>query len=622
MPGLEGVDTRALTRQLRERGTLRGILAPLGCLGLDELVELARQSPSVSEQSLVAEVSCTAAYQATDPLHAALRRGAGVGSGARREGDRRPRIAVVDLGVKLNTLRSLVSRGAEVWVLPHSCSLEELERLAPDGVVLTNGPGDPAELPEEVLLTKAVLQRYPVLAICLGHQLVARAIGATTSRLPFGHHGGNHPVLDLTTQRTFVTAQNHEFRVDEDSIPEGSGWFVSERSLNDGSVEGLRHSELPVISVQYHPEGSPGPQDRQLLFDEFLELCQGGRARPQLVAEGGARPGPELKKVLVLGSGPIVIGQAAEFDYAGTQACRSLREEGVEVVLVNSNPATIMTDEGTADRVYLEPLTTEAVERVIAIERRVFPTPWSLAMFVLELSKQSGICLAAMLDSERGRRLVGYLICSRYEQVWHVMNVAVDVERQRAGIASALLAELYAQVDDEHPVDAPLAPPTAMNGNLLLGVGDHLDRECHRTQREHRLDAGDQLHEERLHGEGRRRSREHEPASVRTRGRERARRAVWIPAQLVRDPEDAGSSVFRQARAPVQRVRDRPLRHTRALRDVPDRDPLSRTRLCRHVAPSPVGVPPGPGACLGHTSAGGHVKPQGRARALTPSPWR
>lgn len=369
VPGLEGVDTRALTRHLRERGTLRGILAPLGCLGLDELVELARQSPSVSEQSLVAEVSCTAAYQATDPLHAALRRGAGVGSGARREGDRRPRIAVVDLGVKLNTLRSLVSRGAEVWVLPHSCSLEELERLAPDGVVLTNGPGDPAELPEEVLLTKAVLQRYPVLAICLGHQLVARAIGATTSRLPFGHHGGNHPVLDLTTQRTFVTSQNHEFRVDEDSIPEGSGWFVSERSLNDGSVEGLRHSELPVISVQYHPEGSPGPQDRQLLFDEFLELCQGGRARPQLVAEGGERPGPELQKVLVLGSGPIVIGQAAEFDYAGTQACRSLREEGVKVVLVNSNPATIMTDEGTADRVYLEPLTTEAVERVIAIER-------------------------------------------------------------------------------------------------------------------------------------------------------------------------------------------------------------------------------------------------------------
>jgi carbamoyl-phosphate synthase large subunit len=368
VPGLEGVDTRALTRHLREHGTLRGVMAPMGRLSLDELVELARNSPSVSEQSLVAEVSCAKPYRATDPLHPALRRGARLGSG-QKDGQRRPRIAVVDFGVKLNTLRCLVSRGAEVLVLPHSCTPEDLERLAPDGVVLTNGPGDPAELPSEVRLTQAVLQRYPVLAICLGHQLVGRAIGATTSRLPFGHHGGNHPVLDLTTQHTFVTPQNHEFRVDEDSIPDGSGWFVSERSLNDGSVEGLRHSQLPVISVQYHPEGSPGPQDRQVLFDEFLELCQGTGPRTQLAVPEVTLPAPPMRKVLVLGSGPIVIGQAAEFDYAGTQACRSLREEGVKVVLVNSNPATIMTDEGTADRVYLEPLTVEAVERVIAIER-------------------------------------------------------------------------------------------------------------------------------------------------------------------------------------------------------------------------------------------------------------
>ncbi len=361
VPGLQGVDTRALTRHLRDHGTLRGVLADLGSLPLEELVQRAERSPSVSEQELVAEVSTPAAYTATEPLHPALRRGAG------RLGEPAGvRVAVIDLGVKLNTLRSLVSRGAEVEVLPHSTSCEELERLAPHGVVITNGPGDPANLGRETELTRFAIEHYPVLAICLGHQLVGRAIGATTSRLPFGHHGGNHPVHDLVSGRVFVTPQNHEFQVDEASIPEGSGWFVSERNLNDGSVEGLRHRELPVISVQYHPEGSPGPQDRQHLFDEFLSLCRGGE---RAAAGPEPEPVPEVRRVLVLGSGPIVIGQAAEFDYAGTQACRSLREEGVEVVLVNSNPATIMTDEDTADRVYLEPLTVESVAAIIERER-------------------------------------------------------------------------------------------------------------------------------------------------------------------------------------------------------------------------------------------------------------
>jgi len=383
VPGLTGVDTRELTRHLRDQGTLRGVLAPLGQRDLGELLQLARESPTVSQQQLVAEVSCTAAYRADEPLHPALRRGAGGGSG----GDGL-RIAVIDFGVKLNTLRSLVSRGAEVWVLPHSASLADLERLGPDGVVLTNGPGDPAQLPGELALTRAVLERYPVLAICLGHQLVGRAIGATTSRLPFGHHGGNHPVRDQTTGRVFVTPQNHEFQVDSESIPEGSGWFVSERNLNDGSVEGLRHQQLPVISVQYHPEGSPGPQDRQHLFDEFLAMCRGER-RPE--SAPALRPAPP-HKVLVLGSGPIVIGQAAEFDYAGTQACHSLREEGVEVVLVNSNPATIMTDEDTADRVYLEPLTVESVERIIAQER-----PDAL---LAGLGGQTALNLAVQLDDQ------------------------------------------------------------------------------------------------------------------------------------------------------------------------------------------------------------------------------
>jgi carbamoyl-phosphate synthase large subunit len=364
VPGLERVDTRALTRHLRDHGTLRGVIAPASAGTIAELAELARRSPSVSEQDLVAEVSCSQITRWLEPLHPALRRGAG-----QRSTGEGLRIAVIDLGVKRNTLRSLVSRGAEVWLLPHSASLEEIAGLHPDGVVLTNGPGDPASLAPQVELVKGLLERYPILAICLGHQLVGRAIGGTTSRLPFGHHGGNHPVADLVSGAVFVTPQNHEFQVDAESIAPESGWVVSERNLNDDSVEGLRHRQLPVISVQYHPEGSPGPQDRQHLFDEFLDLC---RSEPKVDRVVSLQPAPadrSLRRVLVLGSGPIVIGQAAEFDYAGTQACRALREEGMEVVLVNSNPATIMTDEEVADRVYLEPLTVEVLAKVIARER-------------------------------------------------------------------------------------------------------------------------------------------------------------------------------------------------------------------------------------------------------------
>ncbi len=382
MPGLEAVDTRALTRHLRDRGSQRGVLAPAGALSVGELQELAHSSPTVSDQDLVAEVSTQAVERWEEPLHPALRRGAGP------RAENGPRVVVLDLGVKRNTLRALRSRGAEVWLLPHSARLEDVEQLRPQGVVLTNGPGDPARLPQQVELARALLARYPVLAICLGHQLVGLALGGSTSRLPFGHHGGNHPVRDLDSGEVFVTPQNHEFQVDEQSLPPDGGWRASERNLNDGSVEGLRHQTLPVISVQYHPEGSPGPQDRQHLFDEFLGLCS-GRPRPGPRLASPAPPLPP-EKVLVLGSGPIVIGQAAEFDYAGTQACRSLREEGAVVVLVNSNPATIMTDEEMADRVYLEPLTVAAVERVIDLER-----PQGL---LAGLGGQTALNLAVQLD--------------------------------------------------------------------------------------------------------------------------------------------------------------------------------------------------------------------------------
>jgi carbamoyl-phosphate synthase small subunit len=164
-------------------------------------------------------------------------------------------------------------------VFPATASARDVLQWAPDGIVITNGPGDPAAIPQiahnvklllEASLSRAVSRPLPILGICLGHQLIGRAIGASTSRLPFGHHGANHPVKDLRTGEVVITSQNHEFQVDEGSIPSESGFVVSARNLNDGSVEGLAHTTLPIRTYQYHPEGAPGPRDNEPVFDAFV----------------------------------------------------------------------------------------------------------------------------------------------------------------------------------------------------------------------------------------------------------------------------------------------------------------------------------------------------------------
>ena len=444
VPGLRGVDTRALTRHLRDHGTLRGVLTAVDAMSMSEQLDAARQAPFVSDEDLVGAVSLADSYAAfTESLDAPLHRGVELsGSAGAFAG---VRVVVIDYGVKRNQLRALCSRGAEVIVVRQDATLDDVLRHRPDGVILSNGPGDPACIPHAVRLCRDLLERrVPLLGICLGHQVLAQAAGASTSRLKFGHHGGNHPVRDEATGAVYVTSQNHEFQVDAASIPAGSGWQVSERNLNDGSVEGLRHSELPAFSVQYHPEGAPGPQDRAVVFDEFLAMCSGdgkgnattrvryavgapassaagevdakgaprrsalaSTSAPWTVRRGSETPSHESshsppaprqhergtappRSVLVIGSGPVVIGQAAEFDYAGTQACRALREEGIRVVLVNSNPATIMTDDASADAVYVEPLTVEVLERIIATER-----PDGL---LATLGGQTGLNLAVELD--------------------------------------------------------------------------------------------------------------------------------------------------------------------------------------------------------------------------------
>jgi carbamoyl-phosphate synthase small subunit len=258
VPGLQGIDTRALVRRLRDSGTQRGVLrtsSPSGFSASDlEVLRLAaRQAPSVSQLDLVTGVSGV--------LPSSVRPDAGA-------------IAVLDCGAKWNILRSLERRGLRPRVFSWDATAAEILESQPRGVLISNGPGDPAKLPSVVNELNALVRSgTPVMGICLGHQLLGLAAGATTNRLPYGHHGGNHPVRDLASGRVTITTQNHEFQVVGNSIPADSGFEVSHINLNDSSVEGLRHRELPVFSVQYHPEGCPGPQDSQPLFDEFLRLA-------------------------------------------------------------------------------------------------------------------------------------------------------------------------------------------------------------------------------------------------------------------------------------------------------------------------------------------------------------
>jgi carbamoyl-phosphate synthase small subunit len=245
--GISDIDTRMLTRRLRHSGTMKGVLTTSD-KPVEELKRLLDATPPMTDQ--VKRVSTRSVFSSPGE---------------------KERIVMIDYGAKSGILRSLIRRGCDVVVVPHDATAEQIRRLAPDGILLSNGPGDPKDVPHAIRTIAELLGEFPIFGICLGHQLFALACGAETAKLKFGHRGGNHPVKELATNRCYITSQNHGYTVLEESV-RNTDLEVTHINNNDGTVEGLRHKTLPAFSVQYHPEAAPGPVDSGYLFDRFIEL--------------------------------------------------------------------------------------------------------------------------------------------------------------------------------------------------------------------------------------------------------------------------------------------------------------------------------------------------------------
>jgi carbamoyl-phosphate synthase large subunit len=357
VPGIFGIDTRELTKLVREKGTMKGKLVfPDG----DDIEFI-----NPDDENQIAKVSCSEVIT---------------------YGEGNKKVVLVDCGVKHNIIRCLLKRDTTVIRVPWDYDFNQLEF---DGLFISNGPGDPSYATPTVKNIQTYMEtKKPIFGICMGNQLLSVAGGAKTYKLKYGHRSHNQPVQLAGTQRAFITSQNHGFAVDNKSL--SADWQPLFVNMNDGTNEGIRHKTNPWFSAQFHPEASSGPTDTEFLFDVFLNLLPsssngGGESTSdfnvvsliekeidsRLVTKQeykGCEKG-EIKKVLVLGSGALKIGEAGEFDYSGSQALKALKEEGIETVLINPNIATVQTSEGIADKVYFLPVTPDFVERVIEKER-------------------------------------------------------------------------------------------------------------------------------------------------------------------------------------------------------------------------------------------------------------
>ncbi|KAI9745622.1 MAG: hypothetical protein M1818_001156 [Claussenomyces sp. TS43310] len=387
VPAMYGVDTRALTKRIRnegsmlgrmllqkdtlENGQVNGNLSALiisdGWRRFFETVDWVNPN----SKNLVADVSIKLPKLYHPNTSNALKHPSG-----------RPiRVLCLDVGLKYNQLRCLLKRGVEVLVCPWDYDFPSLAGKEYDGLFISNGPGDPAVMTGTVRhITAAMVEnRTPIFGICLGHQLLARAAGASTFKMKFGNRGHNIPCTNLLTGKCHITSQNHGFAVDSNTL--SADWTELFVNANDKTNEGIRHVSRPYFSVQFHPESTPGPRDTEFLFDVFIDAIMKATADskalqspvsfPGGIAEDNERlhPRVDVKKVLILGSGGLSIGQAGEFDYSGSQAIKALKEEGIYTVLINPNIATIQTSKGLADKVYFLPVTPEFVRKVIVYER-------------------------------------------------------------------------------------------------------------------------------------------------------------------------------------------------------------------------------------------------------------
>lgn len=251
--GIEGIDTRALTKHIREAGSMNGIISTVDS-DVKSLTKKAQAAPKMAGLDLVENVTCPKAYQYSQSEQAELN------------------VTVIDCGVKTNILRSLTNRGCNVKVVPASASSEEILQSNPDGLMISNGPGDPAAVTYLIDTLKNLIGKLPIFGICLGHQLLGLALGGQTSKMKFGHRGVNHPVRNEMNKQVAITSQNHGFCVEAETLPEDVE--VTHINMNDRTVEGLRHKKWPLFSVQHHPEACPGPYDAAPLFDEFIEMIK------------------------------------------------------------------------------------------------------------------------------------------------------------------------------------------------------------------------------------------------------------------------------------------------------------------------------------------------------------